>query len=224
LAADGAPTVRVRAAVRFARRARHWGRPVRHSGYVAGLGLRPPQEAAWARVGLAAPLRAAVPGCPGAASDLARFSAAAPGQQGRGLAGSARPVVSAQQAAAPRPAARDAAAGWQPAAARVGRVAQQWEAPVAETERKREVPAAAAALLSESPSVPLWELPLVQLWELPSARLSVLPWALPSAAPWVFLLAPVRQPAARFARGMQGLQIASPSELSWQAARDEVLS
>jgi hypothetical protein len=157
---------------------------VRHSGYAAGVGAWP------------------VPRRLRAASELARLSAVA--GQARGSAGS---VVSAEQAAAPRPAVPDAAAVPRPEAARAALAVPQREAPVVAAALRREGLGAAAALL--------WG-------ALPSA---VLPWA----ALWVsrpdrVLHAPAPQPAARFVRGMEGLQIASPLKLSWQAARDEVLS
>jgi hypothetical protein len=62
----------------------------------------------------------------------------------------------------------------------------------------------------------------------PDARV-VEPRAGPSGAPWVFrrdqaLPWPAPQPAVRFARAMQCLQIALPQARSWQAVRGEVLS
>jgi hypothetical protein len=63
----------------------------------------------------------------------------------------------------------------------------------------------------------------------PDVRVAEPRAARPSAVLWVFrrdqaLPWPAPQPAVRFARAMQCLQIARPSALSWQAVRDEVLS
>jgi hypothetical protein len=66
----------------------------------------------------------------------------------------------------------------------------------------------------------------------PGAPVEVLPSAeRPSGAAWVCHRdrvrrqgRPVPSPAVRFARAMARLRIASPSELSWQAARAEILS
>jgi hypothetical protein len=63
----------------------------------------------------------------------------------------------------------------------------------------------------------------------PDVRVAEPRAARPSAVLWVFrrdqaLPWPAPQPAVRFARTMQCLQIARPSALSWQAVRDEVLS
>jgi hypothetical protein len=168
LGEPGAPAARVRAVVRSALRDRHSAQPVRHSGYAAG---------AWP---VLCRLRAA--------SELAHFSVAA--AQARGSVG---PVVSAEQAAALRPAALDAAAVPQPEAAWAALAVLQREGPGAAEVLLREGLLGAAALP----------------WEgLPSV---VPPWA----APWVFrpdrvLRAPAPQPAARFVRGMEGLPMAAP--------------
>jgi len=116
LAVPGARAARVRAAVRSALRERHSERPVRHSGYAAGVGAWP------------------VPRRLRAASELARLSAVA--GQARGSAGS---VVSAEQAAAPRPAVPDAAAVPRPEAARAALAVPQREAPVVAAALRRAV-------------------------------------------------------------------------------------
>jgi len=138
-------------------------------------------------------------------SAAARFSPAAAGWA-RGLASS---VVSVKPAQVLRPAALDAAAV-----------------------QPREVPDAVAGPRREEPAVPRalpWAalaLPGVAAVAQPSVALlsAVLPWAAPPSAVPFFLPGPARQPAARSARGIEELQIASRQARSWQAARDEVLS
>jgi hypothetical protein len=134
-------------------------------------------------------------------------------------------------------AARDAAAILQQevAASDVTEGAQEVAA-LGEAEAPRlAVASVGVALLPEAvPQQEAWDAAAVPL---PGAVLRAVPdvpvaeprAARPSAVPWVFrrdqaLPWPAPQPAVRFARAMQCLQIALPSALSWQAVRDEVLS
>jgi hypothetical protein len=100
--------------------------------------------------------------------------------------------------------------------------------------RRLAEPAVSAAQAAEAPQQEAWDAAAVPL---PGAVLRAVPGvpavepraARPSAVPWVFrrdqaLPWPAPQPAVRFARAMQCMQIALPSALSWQAVRDEVLS
>jgi len=143
-------------------------------------------------------------------SAAARFSPAAAGWA-RGLASS---VVSVKPAQVLRPAALDAAA------------VQPREVPDAVAGPRREEPAVPRALPRAAlalPGVAAVAQPSVAL--LSAVLLSaVLPWAAPPSAVPFFLPGPARQPAARSARGIEELQIASRQARSWQAARDEVLS
>jgi hypothetical protein len=162
---------------------------------------------------------------------LHRASAREPARSSAGFAVRARrlaePAVSSAQAAeAPQQevAASDATEGAQEVAA-LGEV----EAP------RLAVASVGVALLPEAvPQQEAWDaaavpLPGAVLREVPGVPAVEPRAARPSAVPWVFrrdqaLPWPVPQPAVRFARAMQGMQIALPSALSWQAVRDEVLS
>jgi hypothetical protein len=121
-------------------------------------------------------------------------------------------AVRDEAAAVPQPAAERAAAVVQrQAAARVAAgVLRQAAVQAAVAERQPEAaPGGAGVLLRGARGEPL------------AARPSAAAWAAPLCLQ-VARLAP--SAAARFARAMRGLRIALPSERSWQAARDEVLS
>jgi len=157
----------------------------------------PPWVAAWdPRAALSQPVRFS----PAAAARVRRL---------------ASPAASAQPVQVLRPAGLDAQA------ALAAAVVRPREVPDVGAEPRRAEPAAPRAL-PRAVLVP----PGVAAVAQPSvARLSAgLPWA---ARPFVvpfFLPGPARQSVARFARGIEVLQIALPSTQSWQAAQGEVLS
>ena len=146
-------------------------------------------------------------------------------------------AVSVHVAAEPRPEAVSVPWVQQAAAGAAeepdeSRAAQPGEAVASDVPAQQPAEARRADVAGQPPAaarpVPWAEQAVVRLAEAvpPGARRAADPLALPSEAASVFrqgliLAGPARPRAARFAHAMRSLQIASRSEPSWQAARNE---
>jgi len=221
---------------RPAQRASAWVLP---PGLALPLAQAGPQEPRKAKVSAWGPAASVSPPAPAVAlSERAAAEAEAAVVSARAAAEAAEVVASVHAAAVPRPEVASAAWGQQAAAGAAEepdelRAAQP--AGVAASGASGRQPAeaqradAAVQLPAEAAVVPWAEPAAVQPAEaaLPDAQQAAVPLALPSEAASVFRQGPIlagpapSRAAVRSVHAMRSLRIASRSEPSWQAARNE---